>query len=86
MSKPVLILCKRGPVYTDVLIFVVFAKISFSCHLACGDNDTVHKAGLLIFGNNIELDYSFPEYNKKENNSGLIGSIIGKILNKKRGN
>ena len=40
----------------------------------------------ILTENNIELDYSFPEYNKKENNSGLIGSIIGKILNKKRGN
>ena len=40
----------------------------------------------ILTGNNIELDYSFPEYNKRENTSGLIGSIIGKILNKKRGN
>ena len=40
----------------------------------------------ILTENNIELDYSFPEYNKKENTSGLIGSIIGKILNKKRGN
>ena len=40
----------------------------------------------ILTGNNIELDYSFPEYNKRENTSGLIGSIVGKILNKKRGN
>ena len=40
----------------------------------------------ILTGNNIELDYSFPEYNKRENTSGLIGSIIGKIVNKKRGN
>ena len=40
----------------------------------------------ILTENNIELDYSFPEYNKRENTSGLIGSIVGKILNKKRGN